>query len=200
MSGKNIKINRKKGNGNGETSIDDSVDKNHENVDEDGSQMTEPDTKEQKQTEPEPTPQQKVAELTDRLQRLAAEFENYKKKNAREFERGHRAGSAFILEKLLPVMDSFDIALQQSTDNSNRGILEGVGKIRKQLFEALMGIGLEAINPQKGDDLDPNMHEVVLVEQTEDQPEDTIFATLQCGYSYKNQLIRAAKVQVAKSP
>lgn len=196
MSGKNIKINRKKGNG--DPSAEEPKKKELTLEEEKSDQDIEPEPEEQ--PGPEPTPEEKIAELTDRLQRLAAEFENYKKKNAHEFERGHMGGSAYVLEKLLPVLDSFDMAHSQNADQSGEGIIEGLGKIRKQLLESMLGMGLKIISPKKGDELDPNLHEVLMVQPSEDQPEDTIFATLQRGYSYKDRLLRAAKVQVAKAP
>jgi len=152
------------------------------------------------QTAPEPTPEEQIAALTDRLQRLAAEFENYKKKNAREFERGHKAGAVAIVERLLPVLDSFDSALKAENDADESGIAEGLRKIHKQLLQSMTDAGLEIIEPAKGDAFDPNIHEVLFCQQTEEVPEDHVFTTLQRGYTFKGWLVRAAKVQLAKVP
>ncbi len=148
----------------------------------------------------EPTVEEQLTEMTGRLQRMAAEFENYKKKNAREFERGHQAGAVRIIDRLLPVLDSFDSAQQSQREGSGEILLEGFQKIHQQMIEALLGAGLEIIEPEQGTPLDPKVHEVLLTQPTKDVPEDTIFATFQRGYSLKGWLIRPAKVQVAKKP
>lgn len=147
-----------------------------------------------------PTPEETIAELTNQLQRLAAEFENYKKKNSREFDRGREFGAVELLVKLMPVLDSFDSAIQGEYCKSDSGILEGIEKIQCQLIDSLALAGLKAVEPNKGDPLDPNIHEVMFVQETTEIPSDTIFATFAKGYSYKDKLVRPAKVQVAKNP
>lgn len=146
------------------------------------------------------TVEEQLADMTRQLQRLAAEFENYKKKNAREFERGHQAGSVRMIERLLSILDSFDSAVQSNTNGGEESLLEGFQQIHRQMIEALTGAGLEVIDPEQGTPLDPHVHEVLLTHPTSDVPEDTIFATLQRGYSYNGWLVRPAKVQVAKKP
>ena len=100
----------------------------------------------------------------------------------------------------MPVLDSFDSALQTDVTGAESGVLEGLKKIRGQMIELLIGSGLEVIEPDPGDTFDPNIHEVLLCQETEEFQDNTVFATLQRGYSYKNRLIRAAKVQLAVAP
>lgn len=160
------------------------------------------DSSEKEEEKPEPTPEEKIVELTNQLLRMAAEFENYKKKNAREYDRGALSGSINIVQRLIPVLDSFDSALGSQNDvpDQAKGIYEGLVKIQSQMVENLFSAGLKVIEPEKGTPLDPNFHEVLMVQETDEVPGDTIFAIFQKGYSFKGQLVRAAKVQVAKEP
>ncbi len=149
---------------------------------------------------PPRTPEEKIADLTSQLQRIAAEFANYKKKNAREFDRGRQFGAVEILERLAPVFESFECAVSGEYDENSCVVTEGFEKIHGQMMENLKSAGLKIIEPKKGDPLNPNIHEVMFVEETDQAPNDSIFATFAKGYSYKDKLIRPAKVQVAKSP
>ena len=147
-----------------------------------------------------PEPVDPVVEITDRLQRLAAEFENYKKKNAREFERGREYGMVTIIQRILPALDSFDSALESYKGKDESGVYEGLGKIRDLLVDSLKGVGLEIMVPEPGTPFDPHVHEVMLTLETTDFADQEIVVTLQKGYSFKNTLVRAAKVQIAVEP
>ena len=93
------------------------------------------------------------------------------------------------VEKLLPALDSIDIALSQSND-------KGLAMIQKQMLD---GLGVEVLNPI-GETFDPNLHEPMgTVEAESKDQEDTIVTVLQKGYKFKDVIIRPAKVQVATS-
>ena len=140
-------------------------------------------------------------ELTDHLQRLAAEFENYKKRIAKEMQGLRELGMAQAIEAILPVLDSFDQSLAAPLDNAQAQVWrDGLEKISRQLRDALEKLGLGVIRPQKGEALDPNLHEVLMAVPTTEVDSGGIVSTWVVGYKFKNRLLRPAKVQVAIAP
>jgi molecular chaperone GrpE len=148
--------------------------------------------KEQKQKK-EPKHDKKVAELTDTLQRLQAEFENYKKyveKSKAEFVKYAQAN---IIDKLLPILDSFELALKNTKDKEK--LQKGVELIYTQLYSLLEKQGLKKIG-SKGK-FNPHLHEVLLKEES-DEEEDIILEELQKGYMLGDKVLRHSKVKVSK--
>ena len=128
-------------------------------------------------------------EYLDGWQRAKADFINTKKRLETEGEKKFEYGVMASVEKLLPALDSIDIALSQSND-------KGLAMIQKQMLD---GLGVEVLNPI-GETFDPNLHEPMgTVEAESKDQEDTIVTVLQKGYKFKDVIIRPAKVQVATS-
>jgi molecular chaperone GrpE len=136
--------------------------------------------------------------LLDRLARLQAEFENARKRTAREQQEFREYALADALKTLLPVLDSFERALQAgSTDGAElRG---GVELIYKQLQDALQKLGLRTI-PAKGEPFDPRLHEAVEMVETTAAEDHQILDELQRGYKLKDRLLRPSMVKVARNP
>ena len=128
----------------------------------------------------------------DALQRLKAEFENSRKRWERERVRILETASERIVVELLPVLDNLDRALEAEGD-----IHEGVRAIRDQLVAVL---GKEGLLPlaSDGQPFDPNVHEAVMGQPSEEHEEGTILQTFQRGYALNGKPIRPAKVVVAK--
>ena len=127
-------------------------------------------------------------EYLDRLQRLQADFENYKKRMQRlQSETLERAGEG-LATKLLPVLDTIDLAKQH-------GAGEGVEQIANALFDVLAKEGLERIDPV-GEPFDPNEHEAVSHEPGEGDGEPVVSHLMRAGYRWKGRLVRAAMVTV----
>ncbi|HEV3476038.1 MAG TPA: nucleotide exchange factor GrpE [Rubrobacteraceae bacterium] len=131
-------------------------------------------------------------EYLDTLRRLKAEFENSRKRQERERARILETASERLVVELLPILDNLDRALEAEGD-----IHEGVRAIRDQLVSAL---GKEGLLPvaSDGQHFDPNVHEAVLSQTTEEHEEGTILQTFQRGYLLNGKPIRPAKVVVAK--
>jgi len=103
---------------------------------------------------------------------------------------------ADAIKALLPVLDSFDRALQVKSDPGDfRG---GVDLIYKQLQDALAKLGVRAI-PAKGEPFDPRVHEAIEMVETSDAPDHEVLEELQRGYKIKDRLLRPAMVKVAKN-
>ena len=136
---------------------------------------------------------QKIEELTDTLKRLQAEFENYKKWNAKEKTEFVKYAHADIIEKMLPVLDSFEMALKHT--NEPQKFINGMKLIYAQLHSALEAEGLRLIKTD-GEKFDPYKHEVLMKEES-DKPEGTILEEFQKGYMLNDKVLRFSKVKVS---
>jgi molecular chaperone GrpE len=128
----------------------------------------------------------------DSLRRLKAEFDNSRKRQERERARILESASEKLVQELLPVLDNLDRALESEGD-----IREGVRATRDQLAEVLANEGLLPV-ASDGQPFDPNVHEAVMGQPSEDQEEGTVLQTFQRGYLLNGRAIRPAKVVVAK--
>jgi molecular chaperone GrpE len=131
-------------------------------------------------------------EYLDALRRLKAEFENSRKRLERERSRILQAASERLVVELLPVLDNLDRALEAEGD-----IREGVYATRDHLVEVLQSEGLVPV-ASDGQPFDPNVHEAVMGQPSEDHEEGTILQTFQRGYVLNGKPIRVAKVVVAR--
>lgn len=151
-------------------------------------------TKESHKKEKKPTDKEKIAELTDDLQRLQAEFENYKKRTEKEKEEFVRYAKAELVAKLLPVLDTFEIALRNAKDHEK--FVKGMEMVFAQLFSTLEAEGLRLMQAQ-GKKFDPYYHEVML-KQESDKEEGIVLEELQKGYMFKDKVLRYSKVKVSE--
>jgi molecular chaperone GrpE len=131
-------------------------------------------------------------EYLEALRRLKAEFENARKRQQRERSRILETASERLVMELLPVLDNLDRALEAEGD-----IHEGVRAIRDQLVAVLGNEGLLPV-ASDGQHFDPNVHEAVMSQPSEEHEEGTILQTFQRGYVLNGKPIRPAKVVVAK--
>lgn len=136
--------------------------------------------------------------LLDRMARMQAEFDNARKRASREQQEFRDFALADALKTMLPVLDSFDRALQASGDEKSE-FRSGVELIYRQLQDALAKLGLRAI-PAKGEAFDPRFHEAIATVDTEEVEDHHIVEELQRGYKLKERLLRPAMVKVARAP
>jgi molecular chaperone GrpE len=139
----------------------------------------------------------------DRLLRATADFDNFKKRAAREKQDAIKFANESLLQKLIPVLDNFDMALA-ATQTSAKGdavqsLQTGVNMIYQQLKSALTEAGLEELNATDKP-FDPNVHEAVSQQETADVPEGQVVQQLRKGYKFRDRLLRPASVVVAKHP
>ena len=142
---------------------------------------------------------QKLLESEEKVLRLAAEFENTKKRLQREREISLKYAEENILKELLPGIDNIERAIEQGKDSKSLEILlEGVELTRNGLLAILENFGVKSIE-SIGEPFDPNIHEAVAMEETGDMEPNRVLKEFQKGYSYKDRLLRAAKVIVSKA-
>jgi molecular chaperone GrpE len=135
--------------------------------------------------------------LLDRLARAQAEFENARRRAAKEQQDFRDFAVVDAIKTLLPVIDSFERALQAKSDSSD--FRSGVELIYKQLQDALAKLGVRPV-PAKGEPFDPRFHEAIEMVETSEAPDHEVIEELQRGYKIKERLLRPAMVKVAKNP
>jgi molecular chaperone GrpE len=146
----------------------------------------------------------KADEHWDRLLRTAADLENFKKRAARERHEVAQSSAATLIQKLLPVLDHFEMAqaAAQTAKVPQGGIAslqDGIAMIQQQLKSILTEAGLEEVNAN-GQPFDPTVHEAVMQMETPDAPEGQVVQQIRKGYKLRDQLLRPAAVVVAKKP
>lgn len=142
----------------------------------------------------------KAEENWDRYVRLTADFDNYKKRAAREKQDAISFANESLISKLLPVVDTFEMALAAaSNDASAKSLQAGVMMISQQLKSILAESGLEEIDAT-GQKFDPNLHEAISEEESAEIAEGQVLRQVRKGYKFRNRLLRAAGVIVAKKP
>src|ERR1700727_1331263 len=135
--------------------------------------------------------------LLDRLARAQAEFENARRRASKEQQDFRDYAAADTIRPLLPVLDSFERALQVKSEPAD--FRNGVELIYKQLQDALAQIRIRAIAAQ-GEPFDPHVHEAIEMVETSDAPDHEVLEELQRGYKFKDRLLRPAMVKVARNP
>jgi molecular chaperone GrpE len=138
--------------------------------------------------------------LLDRLARSQAEFDNYRKRSTREQQDFRQYALADALKSLLPVLDSFDLALKNAPRSSDGGGLRGgLELIHKQFQDALAKLGVREIEAA-GRPFDPQWHQAVEMVETDEAGDNQVLQELQRGYKLKDRLLRPAMVRVARDP
>ena len=149
--------------------------------------VVQPEIKEQVST--------KEAEYLEIAQRIKAEFENYKKRNAEISSQSFENGVVYVIEKLLPAMDSFKQARMSIQDENT---LKGVDLVYSQILKAFEDLEVTKISAL-GEQFNPNYHNAVLVGNDSEKPEGEILNEYQEGFILKNQrVIRHSVVQINK--
>jgi molecular chaperone GrpE len=143
----------------------------------------------------------KADEYRERLLREAADFENYKKRAARERQDSVTYANENLLQKLIPILDTFEMALAAATSDGAgaQSLQAGVLMIYNQLKSTLADAGLEEIDA-RGKVFDPNFHEAVSEQESAEVPEGQVTQQTRKGYKFRNRLVRPAGVIVAKKP
>jgi molecular chaperone GrpE len=130
--------------------------------------------------------------------RSVADLDNYRKRMAREKDDAIRYANASFLERLIPILDNFELGLQASkAGGSQSAVLDGMTMVSKQLQDFLVSCGVETIDAT-GQRFDPNVHEAIAQEPSVEIPEGVVIRQLRKGYKLKDRLIRPANVVISK--
>jgi molecular chaperone GrpE len=139
-----------------------------------------------------------VNKYRDLALRSAADLDNYRKRMAREKEEATRYANTSFLEKLIPILDNFELGLQAAQGAAGQSaIMAGMTMVQKQLADFLAGCGVEAIEAT-GAKFDPNLHEAIAQEESAEVEEGVVIRQVRRGYRLRDRLIRPANVVVSK--
>lgn len=137
--------------------------------------------------------------LMEDYKRLAAEFDNYRKRQARDFNRLISQGRRQLMTELLSVLDNFDRARETlGGSHPESEIIAGLLQIGTHLESLLQKEGLSEVETSEGDPFDPNIHEAMMAEDSEEEVSDAVRQVLQKGYRLGQDLIRPVRVKVIR--
>ncbi len=139
-----------------------------------------------------------VEERSTQYMRIAADFENYRKRTSKEKEELDLQVKRNTILELLPIVDNFERArahLKPQSDGEMT-IHKSYQGVYKQLVECLKRIGVSPMRPE-GEEFDPNLHEAVMREPTDEHPEGTVLEELVRGYYLGDRVLRHSMVKVA---
>ncbi len=140
----------------------------------------------------------KAADYLSQWQRTAADFSNFKRRNEQERAEMAKLFNASLVGSLLPVLDNFERALASIPgDLGPHPWVEGISLTEKQLRAALEKEGLSTIQAH-GQKFDPNLHEAVANEPSDDYEDDTVIEEFQKGYKLHDRVIRPSMVKVSR--
>ena len=151
-----------------------------------------------------------IAEMHNRLQemntknnqlmRIAADFENYRRRQEKEKEDLIKFGGERVILNLLDVIDNFDRALQvEIKPEEYKNFVQGIEMIRKQFHDGLNKSGVSSIDAV-GQPFDPELHEAITSEASEEYPDQTVMMEFQKGYLLNGKVIRHSMVKVSSGP
>ena len=134
----------------------------------------------------------------DKVVRAQAEMENLRKRAARDVENAHKYALEKFTNELLPIMDSLELGLSASVKAKNLDDLCKGMELTLEMFNTVMEkFGITMIEP-KGEKFDPELHDAVSMQETDDSNSGIIIEVMQKGYTLNGRLIRPAMVVVAK--
>ena len=141
---------------------------------------------------------QQIEELTDRLKRTMAEFDNFRKRTEREKAGMYENGARGVIEKLLPVVDNFERAFKDVTEEQKAEdpFVDGMDKVFKQVMTLFDELGVKEIEAE-GQQFNPDFHNAVMHIEDENLDENIVTEEFQKGYMYKDTVIRHSMVKVA---
>lgn len=145
-----------------------------------------------------------VAEHKDRYMRAAAEAENVRRRAENDIANARKYAVEGFASEILSVRDSLEIARSLEIKEDDAGAVakmkEGLDLTLKQLDSTLSKFSIEAVVPEKGDKLDPEKHQAMSTQESDNVPPNHILSVIQKGYTIHGRLLRPAMVVVAKEP
>jgi molecular chaperone GrpE len=132
--------------------------------------------------------------------RSQADFENYKKRAAREKDEAIKYANSSLLERLVAIVDNFELGLEAARAEGEKSpIFSGMSMVLKQLMDFLTDNGLQPIDAA-GQKFDPNLHEAIAHEPSDEFPEEVVIRQTRRGYRMKDRLLRPSSVVVSSGP
>ena len=144
--------------------------------------------------------EQEAKDNYDRYVRQVAEAENFKKRNARERDDAIRFANEMLLKDLLPIIDNLERAIAHAARGENgKPLVEGVEMVLKGFLDVLSKFGVSQIGAV-GQPFDPSKHEAIAQVVSDVHEPNIVVEELHKGYMFRDRLLRAVLVSVAKAP
>ena len=141
-----------------------------------------------------------LLEAQERYEKLVRDVQNIRSRQEKDLELQLQRPRESLFRKLLPVLDSFDGALEAEDRFSDvHGVIQGLQGIHRQLLDACESEGLQSIEAV-GEAFDPNFHEAMGHVETGEIPDDCVFDQIRRGYLLGDKLLRASMVRLARNP
>lgn len=142
-----------------------------------------------------------LEDMNGQYRRLAADFENFRKRTQKEKEEQEQQVKAAVILELLPMIDNFERARAQlkPQNEGEMNIHKSYQSVYKQMVDGLKKLGVSPMRPE-GQEFDPNFHDAVMREHTDQYPEGTVTEELVRGYTLGERVLRHAMVKVAVAP
>ncbi len=141
---------------------------------------------------------EQIADLNDKLRRQMAEFDNFRKRTEREKSQMYEIGAKSVVEKILPVVDSFERGLNAIPEEAKDDpYVQGMDKIYRQLMTELENLGVKAIDAV-GQEFNPDFHNAVMQVENDELESGTVAQELQKGYMYRDSVVRHSMVSVVQ--
>jgi molecular chaperone GrpE len=137
-----------------------------------------------------------IERFRDLALRSQADFDNYRKRSAREKEEAVKYANSSLLERLIPIIDNFELGMAAAGSAENSPILAGMSMVGKQLNDFLAEFGVTPIDAT-GKTFDPNLHEAIAHEHNPKVPEGKVIRQVRKGFKLKDRLLRPANVIVS---
>jgi molecular chaperone GrpE len=142
--------------------------------------------------------QSDLERFRDLALRSQADFDNFRKRSTREKEEAVRYANSSLLERLIPIIDNFELGLAAASSSAeNSPILAGMSMVARQLNDFLSEFGVTPIDAA-GKPFDPNLHEAIAHERSATVPEGHVITQVRKGFKLKDRLLRPANVIVSK--
>lgn len=135
-----------------------------------------------------------LEEANDAKLRALADFKNYQRRSNENETRATVGGKAQVVRSILPAIEQVNMAIEHAGDDA---IVDGFKMARDTLMQGLAECGVTAVEPQVGDVFDPQRHEAMMRQESEDLPTDHIVMVMQSGFQLGDIVISPAKVAVS---
>lgn len=139
-----------------------------------------------------------LAEAQEARMRALADFSNFQRRASENERRSQRTAQIEIIRSLLPAVDQLGMALDHAADAASAVQLkQGVELAQGEFLKAMASFGVKVVAPAQGDVFDPNLHQAVMREASNEMEPNHVVRVLQVGYELEDQVIRPAQVIVS---
>ena len=140
--------------------------------------------------------QKQVNDLKDKHLRLKAEFENFRRRKSDEISKLLQFEGETVIKSFLPILDDLE-RMVEVKNSSEESLSDGIELVKNKIRKFFEDLNVESFG-QKGEMMDPVIHEAMLTQEDKDVENDAILEVFEKGYTYRDKVIRHAKVIVNK--